>query len=73
MSLNEIKDYISSLCSHLTFVFHGKSCGIDPISSDHFDMWYGDNAITVTSIEEVMKKPFFDGQSLQDIVDEIDI
>ena len=71
MSLNEIKDYISSLCSHLTFDFHGKSC--DPISSDHFDMWYGDNAITVTSIEDVMKQPFFDGQSLQDIVDKIEI
>ena len=72
MSLNEIKDYISSLCSHLTFDFHGKSCGIDPISSDHFDMWYGDNAITVTSIDDVMKQPFFDGQSLQDIADEIE-
>ena len=46
---------------------------IDPISSDHFDMWYGDNAITVTSIEDVMKQPFFDGQSLQDIVDKIEI
>lgn len=73
MSLNEIKDYISSLCSHLTFDFHGKSCGIDPISPDHFDMWYGDNAITVTSIDDVMKQPFFDGKSLQDIVDEIEV
>lgn len=73
MSLNELKDYISSLCSHLTFDFRGKPCGIDPISSEHFDMWYGDKAITVSSVEDVMKLPFFDGQSLQDIVDEIEV
>ena len=72
MSLNEIKDYISSLCSHLTFDFHGKSCGIDPISSDHFDMWYGDDFMEAHGIEEVMQTPFFDGKALEDIVDQLE-
>lgn len=71
MGADEIKKYLASLCSHLTFEFEGKSCGVDPLAEDQFDMWCGDNAATVNSIEAVMKAPFFDGKCLREIANKI--
>ena len=63
MSANELRDYIASLCSHVTFDFHGKSCGVDPLAPDQIDLWCGD---------EAMNTPFFDGKSLNEIADKIE-
>lgn len=71
MKLNEIKIRITSLCSHLTFDFEGKSCGVDPLAADQFDMWCGDDAMTAKSADEVMNTPFFDGKCLKEIADKI--
>ena len=49
------------------------SCGIDPLSTDSFDMWYGDDFFNVKSVGEVMSYPLFDGKSLGDITDNIKI
>ena len=72
MIAKDLRDRINSICTHVLFDYNGKECGVDPFNEKHFDMWYGDNAITVTSIDDVMKQPFFDGQSLPDIADEIE-
>ena len=71
MKSNEIKIRITSLCSHLTFDFEGKSCGVDPLATDQFDMWCGDDTMTAKSADEVMNTPFFDGKCLKEIADEI--
>ena len=71
MTLNELKEYIGSLTSHVLFDYNGKNCGIDPINRTHFDMWYGDDAVTMHRIDDVFITPFFDGKSLDDIFDEI--
>ena len=67
----ELKDRISSLCTHVLFDYNGKNCGVDPIRKDHFDMWYGDECIEAHSIDEVMTTPLFDGKSLNEIVNRI--
>lgn len=66
-----IKEYLGNLTSHITFEYHGYSCGIDPLSLNQFDMWYGGQNMTAHSIEEVMTTKFFDGSSLEDILDDI--
>ena len=71
MSVDEIRDYITSLCSHLTFDFEGKSCGVDPLAPDQFDMWCGDDTMTAKSVDEVMNTAFFDGKCVKEIVDKI--
>lgn len=72
MKINELKDRIAEIVTQITFTYNGKSCGVDPMSSTEFDMWYGDDIITAGSIEEVMSTKLFDGKSLADIVDDID-
>lgn len=66
-----VKKYLENLTSHIMFEYDGKNCGVDPLSLDKFDMWYGDKSMTAHSIEEVTDTKFFDGKSLEDIWDEI--
>ena len=66
-----IKEFLSNLISHVTFEYNGHSCGVDPLASDNFDMWCGDNTMTAHSIDEVMTTKFFDDKSLEDILDDI--
>ena len=72
MKINELKDRIAEIVTQTTFTYNGKSCGVDPMSSTEFDMWYGDDFVTVGSIEEVMNTKLFDNKSLTDIFDDID-
>ena len=72
MKINELKDRIAEIVTQITFTYNGKSCGVDLMSSTEFDMWYGDDFVTVGSIEEVMNTKLFDNKSLTDIFDDID-
>ena len=47
-----VKEYLGNLTSHIMFEYDGKNCGVDPLSLDKFDMWYGDKSMTAHSIEE---------------------
>ena len=67
MTILEVKDYLHKLMGCITFEYNNYSCGVDPLGLKLFDVWYGDNIITVHSIEEVMNMKFFDGKSLTDI------
>lgn len=71
MTILELKNYLTNLIGHVTFEYNGYSCGIDPLSLNKFDMWYGNDAVTVNSIEKVMNEPLFNGKSLKDIWDDI--
>ncbi len=69
----EIHNRLLEFATAFTFDYKNKHGGVDPFNDTEFDMWYGDTLITVCSIDEVMNTPIFDGKSLTDIVDEIDI
>ena len=66
-----MKEYLGNLTSHVMFEYNGYSCGVDPLARDKFDMWYGDESMTAHSIDEVMTTKFFDGKSLENILDDI--
>lgn len=66
-----IREYLANLTSHVTFEYNGYSCGVDPLAIDSFDMWHGDENITVDSIEAVMTTKFFNGKALEDILDDL--
>lgn len=66
-----MKEYLGNLTSHVMFEYNGYSCGVDPLARDNFDMWYGDESMTAHSIDEVMTTKFFDGKSLENILDDI--
>lgn len=69
MSIKEVKEYLTSVFSHITFEYNGFNCGIDPFNNTKFEMWYGKNSITVDSVDAVVTTKFFDGKSLEEIWD----
>ena len=71
MTADKLKAQIGSMASHVLFSYRGKDCGVDPISRDHFDMWCGDDTITVDALDAVMESPFFLGAALKDIAQDI--
>ena len=78
ITVKDIKERIAEMCSHFTFEYRGKSCGVDPIYRPNenisiFDMWYGEETYEAKNVDEVMNVVFFDGKSLNDIAEEIDI
>lgn len=73
MTAIEIKDYVGSLVSHITFEYNNKNCGVDPFRKDCFEMWYGNEVMTATSIDEVLTTPFFEGKSLNEIANVIEL
>lgn len=70
MTIDELKDYLSALTSHVLFEHNGCSCGIDP-SRNNFEMWMGENFMVARSIEEVLNVKFFDGKSIKEIWDDV--
>lgn len=71
MTLTDIINRLSKLTNHVTFTYNGYSCGIDPLSHNEFEIWYGEDERTLTSIDEVLNTKFFDGKSLTDIWNDI--
>lgn len=69
----EMKNRIYSLVSFLGFDYEGVACGVDPINHSCYNMWYGDNDYTAKDIEEVMSVPLFNGKSLSQIYNSIEI
>ncbi len=71
MKAKEIRDRIAEITTQITFSYNGKKCGIDPMSSTDFDIWYGDTLIQVNNVDEVMSTPIFNGKALSDIINNI--
>lgn len=67
----KIKDYLNTLTGQITFRYNNKDCGIDPIARDEFDIWYGDELVTVETVNDAMNIDIFGDKSLRDIFDDI--
>ena len=74
MTANKIKDRINEICTLFGFEYNGIICGVDPLSPVKFNMWYGEDNIHVAhNIDEVMNVKLFNGKSLNEIYNDIDI
>jgi hypothetical protein len=75
----KIEDFINMVdecCNDVTFSFQGKSAGIVPEVNNYskiFHVWYGDKTKDYLTVQDVMADQIFDGQSLRNIFDNIDV
>ena len=68
--------HIIDLGQDATFVYNGKKCGLFSEVENYnfsFDLWYGDQTkeFRNAELETIMSDPFFDGRSINDLLDEI--
>ena len=73
MTASALKKQISKMYSHILFEYKGKNCGIDPITKDKIAMWFGGEYLTTHSADEAMQIKLFDGKSLNEIANKIEI
>ena len=70
MTAEDIREHLGNLIGAITFEYNGKNCGIDPFSLNKFVMWYGDDETVAESVDEVMSIDFFDGNCLEEIIED---
>ncbi len=70
MKLKQFKNHLEHLTGAILFDYRGHSCGVDPISKNHYDVWCGDDVEIAKSIDDVLKIDIFEGKPLIDIFDE---
>lgn len=69
----KIRDRIDELCTLFGFVYQGRDGHVDPFNHAKYQMLFDGVEWEAHSIDEVMTLPFFDGRSLAEIADEIEI
>ena len=71
MNSQDIRNRIAEMSSHVLFTYQGVKGGVDPISSEYFEIWFGDASDVATSLDAVMQLPIFNGLSLNAITEDI--
>jgi len=73
MTATDIKNRILELTNHFEFSYGGVDCFIDPYSRNNIYLGYGGVDKTYTDIGSLMSDPIFDGKSLNEIADKIEL
>ena len=71
MKGKQLREWIDSLTQDIDFVYDGVPGSICPFSRDYISLCYGENEMTVASVEEAMSTPFIRGKSLNEVCDEL--
>lgn len=72
-NIEDVKNRLADMESHFLFDYDGKRCGVDPISRNKYNLWFGEKHSYVTSAEAVFEVPFWGGKRLPEIYDTITI
>lgn len=70
-NIDNIRQCLEEMRTHVLFDYKGIACGIDPLSRNKIDMWFGEKYYTASSIDEAMTYQLFDGSAITDIADQV--
>lgn len=76
MTSEKLKSIIIECCNDVSFDFNGKPCGVTSTVDDSrptFQIWYGDKTKEFGNVEDLMNDDFFDGKSLNNLCEKLDI
>lgn len=73
MSPKKLKELILSLTQDVVFEYKGKYACINPWNPKKIEVGYGDEVKAYTDIEDVMNDKFYDGKSLMEISEQLNI
>lgn len=71
MTLEYLRNAVMEDMNDFYFEYNGVNCGVEINgTTDKFDLFYGDNDLTVDGdFDAVIRVPFFGGESVLDIFD----
>lgn len=76
MTLEEFVRNLTEEYATAEFEYNEKKCGVEPEtqnSNTTYTMWYGDAWKDYDNIDDLLSDLFFDGESLQDIFQSIEV
>lgn len=73
MKANDLKAMIAALTQDIEFAFNGQAGSIIPISHQDIGLSFGEKEETFNSIDAAMSAPFFNGASLSQIAETIEL
>lgn len=76
MTAKELKKIISSCMDEIYFSYNGKSAGACAEVTSYkptFTLWYGNDTKEFDNIDDVMSSRFFDGKSLNELANVVEI
>lgn len=73
INAEDIQSRLLEFAGLMVFVYNGLYCDIDPFNYNHFHVTCDGAEYDMSSIKQVFSFPVFNGKSLNDIVDKIEI
>ena len=76
MKKQELRQFVANCCNDIIFKYNNMPSGITAEVSDYIPvchMWYGNISKDYSDVDELINDDFFDGKTLNEIVDDIDI
>lgn len=70
-NIDNIRQCLEEMRTHVLFDYKGIACGIDPLSKNEIDMWFGKKNYTASSVDNAMAYRLFNGKSITDIADQV--
>ena len=71
MTRKELYEWIDSLSQDIEFEYNGKNGSICPFSREDISLEYGDESVSVSSLDDAMSFPFIDGFSLDEVCEKV--
>lgn len=72
-SAQEIKNRLLEFATLMSFTYNGLDCSIDPFNPNLFHVNCDGEEQDIYTIDDVMSKPLFGGECLNDIADRIQV
>lgn len=76
MNIEKLKAIISNCVNDIVFTFNDEKCGITSQVSNYipiYECWYGNNVKEFTDVDKLISDTFFEGKSLKEIINQIEI
>ncbi len=77
MTAEELRKKIERCLTMIEFTYKGKDGYVDPgyipeTDSHRYDLFYDGTPVSVYTVNDAMRLPFFDGKSLNEIAEELE-
>lgn len=76
MTVKELKHCIVNNANDLYFMYNGKNCGIEQTVRESvaiYEIWCGKETKQHQSLNELLSDKFFDGKSISELLDIVEI
>lgn len=76
MSVEKLKQIITSCVNDIVFLLEGKQCGVTSQVKDYsptYQCWCGDKTQEYDDIDVLLEDRFFDGRNLKDLILNVEI